>query len=153
MDFRLGKYFLAADPAVITFDTFKSVRKSIVFYQPSGRRHEDTALSVFTQIENPAKFLPDAVFAVIFVLGIACFMEPNSSVAKAADGSGKNVSGCHYISYTKENAIASFGQQDEIPVATPQTLLWIHHGLYIPDIRYTEAYGPRWGRAYCKGIF
>ena len=66
VDFRLGKYFLAADPAVITFDTFKSVRKSVVFYQPSGRRHEDTALSVFTQIENPAKFLPDAVFAVIF---------------------------------------------------------------------------------------
>ena len=69
VDLCIRKYLLAADPAVIAFDTFKSIRKSIVFYQPSGRRHENAALSVFTQIENLAKFLPDVMLTVIFASG------------------------------------------------------------------------------------
>jgi len=66
VDFCFRKYLLAADPTVISVDALKSIRQSYVFYNPSGRRHDDAALSVFTQIENLVKFLPDIMLTVIF---------------------------------------------------------------------------------------
>ena len=60
---------MSADAGIITADTFKSICTGIVLHQSSGRRQENSALFVFTQVEDLSQFLTDSVTAVVFAPG------------------------------------------------------------------------------------